>query len=340
MSDCVIVMPVYVTRQTVTDRPTERAVDAFSFLGDDLRLSILRTLADRESRAGPRTNPMAYSDLRRAVGERDSGKFSYHLGKLTGRFVEKTSGGYRLLEPGRETVRLLERGIVGDDTVLDAEQVDARCPRCGGDVHVIYADHHLFTCCSACAGLFGADECPPGTLTGIVLPPTVVEQLDPTPLFRRAHWVFERRLRPMIDGICLECAGVVDGRLRRCLDHEPEGICSDCLSSYPVLAEVVCETCGRGRVTHPLFGNPGADGVGPGHVPDDDRSASGRDAAVGERDSGDRAAERDGAGDAAWRRFEDFLTWSADPQGDGSVAFEHPNGGDRVVVAPDLGVVE
>ncbi|WP_348609374.1 DUF7351 domain-containing protein [Halobaculum rarum] len=319
---------------------TDRAVDAFSFLGDSLRLSILRALADREARAGPRTDPIAYSDLRRAVDERDSGKFSYHLGKLTGRFVEKTSKGYRLLEPGRETVRLLERGVVDGDADLEAEPVDARCPRCGGDVHVIYADHHLFTCCSACEGLFGADECPSGTLTGIVLPPPIVEQLDPTPLFRRAHQVFERRLRPMIEGICLECGGTVDGRLSRCPDHDPDGICSDCHTAYPVLAEVVCGTCGRGRVTHPLFGNPGADGVDTRRGPNGEWPASGTDAAREEVDSDGGAVEWNAEGDTAWRRFGAFLTWSAVPQEDGAIAFEPPEGGRRVVVAPDLRVVE
>lgn len=324
----------------MTDRPTDRAVDAFSFLGDGLRLSILRALADREARAGPRTDPMAYSDLRRAVGERDSGKFSYHLGKLTGRFVEKTSGGYRLLEPGRETVRLLERGVVDGDAELEAEPVDARCPRCGDDVHVIYADHHLFTCCSACEGLFGADECPSGTLTGIVLPPTIVERLDPTPLFHRAHRVFERRLRPMIDGICLECGGTVDGRLSRCPDHDSDGICSDCHTAYPVLAELVCGTCGRGRVTHPLFGNPGADGVDARRGPSGGRTASGTDAVGGGADPDDGSAECTVEGDSAWRRFGAFLGWSAAPRGDGAVALEPPEGGRRVVVAPDLRVVE
>ncbi|MFC6785795.1 hypothetical protein ACFQFH_07760 [Halobaculum halobium] len=321
----------------MTGRSTNRAVDAFSFLGDDLRLSILRALAERESRAGPRTDPMAYSDLRRTVGEEDSGKFSYHLGKLTGRFVEKTPNGYRLREPGRETVRLLERGIVDGDAELDAEPVDARCPRCGGDVHVIYTDHHLFTCCAACEGLFGADECPSGTLSGIVLPPTIVERLDPTPLVHRAHRVFERRLRPMIEGICLECGGGVDGRLTRCPDHATDGICPDCHTAYPALAEVVCETCGRGRITHPLFGNPAADGV----------DAGGGGDAVGTRPetvgtASDAAEHTDGRtadGEGAWRRFGTFLSWRARHRDDGSVAFEPPNGDKQVVVTPDLRVV-
>lgn len=321
----------------MTDRPTERAVDAFSFLGDGLRLSILRALAEREARAGPRTDPMAYSDLRRAVGERDSGKFSYHLGKLTGRFVEKTPGGYRLLEPGRETVRLLERGIVDDDADLEAEPVDARCPRCGGDVHVIYADHHLFTCCSICEGLFGADEPPPGTLTGIVLPPTIVEQLDPTSLFHRAHQVFERRLRPMVEGLCLECGGVVDGRLRRCHDHARDGMCSDCHTAYPVLAEVVCETCGRGRVTHPLFGNPTADAVDAGvELAPRRHRENADDATSGEAETTDGW---NADGEAAWRRFGAFLSWSVHPREDGSVAFDPPNGDGQVVLSSDLQVV-
>ncbi|WP_435065995.1 ArsR/SmtB family transcription factor [Halobaculum sp. EA56] len=311
----------------MSDPSTEPAEAAFSFLGDGLRLAILRALAEREARAGPREDAMAYSDLRRAVGERDSGKFSYHLGKLTGRFVEKTPEGYRLREPGRETVRLLERGVVDGDADLDAAPVAARCPLCDARVRVTYGDHHLFACCSECAGLFGADECPEGTVTGIVLPPAVVEDLDPTPLFERAHRVFERRLRPMFEGVCLECGGEVDGRLRRCPDHDPgpSGICPECETASPLLAELVCETCGRGRVSHPLFGNPGADDV----------DATGDGTWTGPAVAGDA-----GGTAAAWDRFGSFLAWTPTAREDGAVAFDPPSGDGQVVVSPDLRVIE
>ncbi|SHH69175.1 DUF7351 domain-containing protein [Halobaculum gomorrense] len=298
------------------DSFTDAAEDAFAFLGDGLRLSILRALASREPRAGPRSDAIAYSDLRRAVGERDSGKFSYHLDKLTGRFVEKTDGGYRLREPGREAVRLLDRGVVDGPIDFHAAPVGARCPFCDGNVRVRYNDHHLVSYCTGCEGLFDADEVPDGTLTGIVLPPATIEGTDPESLFRRAHRVFRRRLRPMFDGICLECGGDVERSMRCCLDHggAPGTTCDACGTASPRLAELVCGTCGRGRVSHPLFGNPGADDVG---------------AAAGE------PSERD-----AWNRFAAFLTWTPETTEAAAVAFERPDGGERVLLDDDLCVLE
>ncbi|QZX99002.1 hypothetical protein K6T25_12155 [Halobaculum rubrum] len=123
---------------------------------------------------------MAYSDLRRAVGERDSGKFSYHLDKLTGRFVEKADAGYRLREPGREAVRLLDRGVVDGPIEFHRAPVDASCPFCGGGVRVQYSDHHVISYCTECEGLFDADETPEGTLSGVVLPPATVRTVTPS----------------------------------------------------------------------------------------------------------------------------------------------------------------
>ncbi|WP_284013874.1 DUF7351 domain-containing protein [Halobaculum litoreum] len=300
----------------MSEETTERAGAAFSFLGDGLRLAVLRALAAGEPPAGPREGAVAYSDLRREVGERDSGKFSYHLDKLTGRFVEKVDGGYRLREPGREVVRLLDRGVVDGPAEFEPTAVPARCPLCGGDVHVRYGDHHVVTCCGDCEGLFGADGTPDGTLTGVVLPPATVEGRDPAALFEHAHRVFRRRLRAMVDGLCLECGGDVERRLRRCPDHDaPTGrTCGTCGTAYPVLAELVCTVCGRGRVTHPLFGNP---------------------------DTEDATVVADPA--RPWDRLAALLSWDATAlPGDaaGEVAFERPDGRVRVVLDDDLGVAE
>lgn len=292
------------------------AEEAFSFLGDGLRLAMLRALADSETDAGPRERTMAYSDLRRAVGERDSGKFNFHLRKLTGRFVAHTDDGYRLREPGREAVRLLERGVVDAEANFEPTRVDESCPMCGAGITVVYDDHHVIATCDTCAGLFGMDGCPPGTITGIVLPPATVDGRDPESLFYRAHRVLERRLRDMIEGVCLECGGEVTADLRYCADHDSstEQTCTACNTGYPALAELVCDTCGRGRVTHPLFGNPD---VG------DDAAFS----PVGDDDS------------TAWDRFCTMLSWSVRPNDDDELVFEAPDSGRHLLVDAELNVV-
>jgi len=60
----------------------------------------------------------------------------------------------------------------------------------------------------------------------------------------------------------------------------------------------------------------------------------------GNADPDNESVERNAADDSAWQRFGAFLTWSAAPREDGAVAFEPPEGGRRVVVAPDLRVVD
>ncbi|UIO98830.1 hypothetical protein Hbl1158_09800 [Halobaculum sp. CBA1158] len=296
----------------------EDAEAAFSFLGDGLRLSILRSLADHARDAGPAAEAMAYSDLRRAVDEEDSGKFSYHLGKLTGRFVEQVPGGYRLREPGREAIRLLERGAVSGDASLSPTTLDRECPLCGASVRVVYGDHHLYTTCTDCAGLFG-EGCPEGTLTGIAVPPATVGGREPDELFVRAHRLFERRLWSMFDGLCVECGGDVHRRLDRCDSHEHpnDGVCPACNAGYPALASLVCDTCGRGRVSHPLFGRTDAPRL------HDLLAAAGTD--------------------DAWERFAVALSWEPIDREDGAVAFRPPDGvrvgDDRAatpIVDPDL----
>lgn len=75
--------------------------EAFSVLGNDTRVAILRTLWD----AGP---PVAYSELKSAIGVHDSGRFNYHLDKLIGHFVERTEAGYSLLVAGEQAVQAID----------------------------------------------------------------------------------------------------------------------------------------------------------------------------------------------------------------------------------------
>ena len=57
--------------------------DAFALIGNETRLAILEALWAADER------PVSFSELRRAVGMRDSAQFNYHLQKLTGHFVTR-----------------------------------------------------------------------------------------------------------------------------------------------------------------------------------------------------------------------------------------------------------
>jgi hypothetical protein len=81
--------------------------EAFSVLGNELRLTILRTLREADG--------ATYSELKTGVGVADSGRFNYHLTKLVGHFVARTEGGYRLRTPGEQVVQAIDAGMFDED---------------------------------------------------------------------------------------------------------------------------------------------------------------------------------------------------------------------------------
>ncbi len=102
--------------------------DALSVLGNEIRMSILRELAEA-------SGPVSYSDLRRRVGLRDSGKFNYHLTRLLEYFVREADGGYEL---GYAGSRVIAAGTVGNGAERangesDPTDGSVTCPVCGGE---------------------------------------------------------------------------------------------------------------------------------------------------------------------------------------------------------------
>jgi hypothetical protein len=76
--------------------------EMFALLGNEDRLAILDAVV-RAHRRGDA--PVAFSELRSAVGVRDSGRFSYHLAELTGPLLVREGDGYALAEAVREPLR-------------------------------------------------------------------------------------------------------------------------------------------------------------------------------------------------------------------------------------------
>lgn len=54
---------------------SESVTDALEVLGNEIRVSILRELAEADG-------PLSFTELRERAGVRDTGKFNYHLEKL------------------------------------------------------------------------------------------------------------------------------------------------------------------------------------------------------------------------------------------------------------------
>ncbi|MFC3959014.1 ArsR/SmtB family transcription factor [Halovivax cerinus] len=132
---------------------------AFSVLADDSRIAILRALWDAEGQRA------TFSELREAVGMRDSGKFNYHLGKLTDRFVRKADDGYELRAAGRHVVGALLSGAYTMDGEIDPIDLDDPCPLCGDALTFSYEDDRARIECAD--GPFEtAFPIPPGAFAG------------------------------------------------------------------------------------------------------------------------------------------------------------------------------
>lgn len=131
---------------------------AFSVLADGSRIEILRALWKADGQEA------TFSELRAAVGMDDSGKFNYHLGKLTDQFVHKTAEGYELRSVGRNVVGSLLSG---------AYTMEARTDRTRGPVSALWGGPDVSLPRRAGAyrlrGLFARNEAssPAGNVRGV-----------------------------------------------------------------------------------------------------------------------------------------------------------------------------
>jgi DNA-binding transcriptional ArsR family regulator len=169
----------------------------FEILSDETRISILRILADR-LRDRPEDPTVGFSDLRRAVGMRDSGNFNYHLDQLTGRFVLEADEGYRIAPAGIEVVAALVAGVYGEGERLGPVELDDPCPVCDEPLTAVYENSLLTVTCP--------DEhefrntLPPGAIDGRSIE-DVIELLTLTS---------KQHMELAVNGICPFCQGRLD----------------------------------------------------------------------------------------------------------------------------------
>lgn len=102
-----------------SERDDEVGTEALTVLANDIRIRILRTLAEA-------AEPLTFTELRESVGVRDTGKFNYHLTKLCEYFVRETTDGYELGHAG-------SRIVAAGHSAERAESVEPveECPVCG-----------------------------------------------------------------------------------------------------------------------------------------------------------------------------------------------------------------
>ena len=220
-----------------TESPISSPEAAFMTLSNDLRLEILLALWEAPDFT------LTFSELRKAVGERDSGTFTYHLGELQDHFVAETAGGYELQYPGHRVLDAIQSGVFHERESLGPVDLDADCHDCGSGLAFEYDTDYI--------GRVRCHDCGNRVLEWPFDPGGIADR-DP----REVVAAFDRRTRLIwscaLDGVCPFCAGRVE---RDIVDETTdEGLCIGVLeeldrydeyfaTDHPAVVGVDCRQC-------------------------------------------------------------------------------------------------
>lgn len=167
--------------------------EAFGALADGTRVAILRALWETDGHAA------TFSTLREAVGNPDSGRFSYHLGELVGLFVTRTDDGYELTQAGKQVNGAIDGGAYTMEGSIEPLALEGSCRVCAGALELRYGDELVRVEC---------EECP--ATSEFAVPPGVFAGHDRGSIPRVASRYLRTTIRHVASGFCWFC----DGRVR------------------------------------------------------------------------------------------------------------------------------
>lgn len=180
--------------------------DVFELLAHELRLEIVQRLWEAESDA------LSFSDLFERVDTRDSGKFSYHLDRLTPEFVRAVDGDYALTFAGRDVIGAVLSGRYTAVDRLEDETVEAgACMFCDEAVTIRYEDGHCVLECEACASL----------IFRLPVPPVVLASHETSAVPRAINDHLRLRVQALNRGLCKLCRGRVEATLTAASSRDP-----------------------------------------------------------------------------------------------------------------------
>lgn len=209
--------------------PSVPPTDAFGLLADETRLGIIQALAEHQ-RSSEESPHLSFSELRRAVGITDAGKFNYHLDKLCDHFVTKTDDGYRLRTAGLLVVSAVASGMYNEQTTREEAEMDFECPLCSRSLIAGY-DADMFRMNCVAHGTIARLPVPPGATKG-----RSIEEIGRLAAIQSMQFV-----QSATHGVCPLCWGTVETML----EPEPTGQptyavdCTSCSNSFQTSAGMV-----------------------------------------------------------------------------------------------------
>lgn len=221
-----------------------RAIDAFSVLGNETRLSIMLALWDEFEPFAPEEEAVSFTNLRNRVGVNQGAQFNYHLDKLVGRFVRKTDAGYELRRAGLKIVRAVIAGSGIEDPSIDPTEIDLSCIACGAPTAITYEDEWLYLVCTECDGFFAEyHDRPGGILKGMAFDPAGLTDRTPEEMWGAAYPTMIQCLESAVRGVCDICSGTMEYTLDICQDHAEEDVCDACGRRIALMARFHCPVC-------------------------------------------------------------------------------------------------
>lgn len=176
--------------------------ELFGLLADETRIEIIQCLQDEAT-------PLSFSQLRDAVGMRDSGQFNYHLEKLVGNFVEKGPEGYRLNQAGKQVVGAIASGALTVEGTFEPLTLDDSCRLCGSTQSLRYEDEAVHIECENC-GATWESHVPPAVLAN------TEREATPRVVSRYLYAQFES----ITSGFCTYCNGRMDHTVMSLTDSD------------------------------------------------------------------------------------------------------------------------
>lgn len=200
--------------------------EAFSLLGDETRIAIIRALGEMSDES------LSFSALRDRVAVVDSGQFNYHLTKLVGSFVSRTAEGeYELTYAGARVVGAILSGTYNQRGSPRAFELDSTCTICGAALSAEYENERVTITCPTCEEQLSRFGFPPGAFENR----TTAELIRAFDSWIRAYFSL------VVDEFCLNCAGRMCGSFTDESDYLQE--------NQEVCIEYTCERCSERAMT-------------------------------------------------------------------------------------------
>ena len=203
--------------------------DAFQLFSHELRLEILFALWNAPDYALP------FSEIQAAVDERDSGKFTYHLGKLTDHFVTEIDGQYVLQYAGHRVIDAIQSGVFHAAPTVSPTKAPGACPHCGTTPTFEYANHLATVSCKECETKLIEYPFDPGGFQDRTLA-AAIEAFDERTKYK---WQMAS------GGICLVCAGRISVKyVRSPTELDRHDRYTDFFADdQPAVFHVSCQNC-------------------------------------------------------------------------------------------------